>query len=116
MAMRLRLCERGLLLRRGFFLIFRLPLLVRHAVDRLACFILGHRDPAGGGLLLIPVGQTVAAEPGEVHEIDVLNVGALTEMSHQLAERCCFEFDACVFVVGGHDDLLLLWRGASPLT
>ena len=39
----------------------------------------------GGGA--IPLGEAVPAEAGEVHQVDVLHVGALAQMRHQRPER-----------------------------
>ena len=34
-----------------------------------------------------PVGEAVAAKPGEAHQVDVLRVGPVTQVAHQPAER-----------------------------
>ena len=63
------------------------PFVVGHAVDQLAGLVVGHRLAAllrGGA---IPLGQAVPAEAGEVHQVDVLHVGALAQMRHQRPER-----------------------------
>ena len=44
-------------------------------------------DAALGGGRAIPLRQAVPAEPREVHDVDVLNVGALAKMLHQPAKR-----------------------------
>src|SRR6476619_5680146 len=49
------LLHRFELLRGGRALVFRLPLFVRHAVDRLAALILADSDALGVGLFLHPV-------------------------------------------------------------
>src|SRR4051812_2215101 len=73
--------------RRGLFLILRLPLLIRHAVDTLACLRIRHGDALLLRFLAIPAREAVAAEAGEIHEIDVLHIGALAQMLDQAAER-----------------------------
>src|SRR5690606_558711 len=73
------------LLRRGLGLIFRLPFILRHAVDRLArgslvAFVAGVANP---------VCQAIAAESGEAHQVDVLRIVAMAQMAHQSAKRLC---------------------------
>src|SRR6266508_1801219 len=72
-------------------LISRFPLLIGHAIDLLARLIAAHRQPARLGLLLVPVGQAIAAEAGEVHEIDVLDIASLAQMPDEPAESRRFE-------------------------
>ena len=43
------------------------------------------------GRLAIPVGQAIAAEAGEIHQVDVLHVAAFAQMFHQPAESGSFE-------------------------
>src|SRR5262249_3465841 len=66
MIMRMRLLHRLELSRSGRTLIFRLPLLVGHAVDRLAALVLRQSDALGVGSILHPVRQAVAAEAGKI--------------------------------------------------
>src|SRR5262245_44835984 len=72
--------ELCLRLRRSLGLVALLPFLVGHAVNELARFILAECDAALGSRLLIPVRQAVAAEAGEIHQIDVLDVSAGAQM------------------------------------
>src|SRR5215218_9255020 len=67
-------------------LVARLPGVVRHAVDVLAALVLGERDAARVGGLLQPVRQAVAAEPGEVHQVDVLHVRACPQVLDEAPE------------------------------
>src|SRR5690606_19373915 len=60
---------------------------IGHAVDDLAGPVLVEGDAGLLGRVAIPVGQTVAAEAGEVHQVDVLDVAALAQMPDQPAER-----------------------------
>src|SRR6185369_4202878 len=62
------------LLRRGPALVFRFPGLVGHAVDGLPALVLAQGDALGVGGVLEPVGQAVAAEAGQIHQVDILDV------------------------------------------
>ena len=79
----------------------RLPLLIGHAVDRLAALVLADGDPFGVGLFLHPVGQAVAAEAGQIHQIDVLDVGPGAQVADQAPENGGFQFRSG-FVVDRH--------------
>src|SRR3954451_10840677 len=68
-------------------LVLRLPLLVGHAIDMRAAVLLRERKPALVCRILQPVREAVAAEPRQVHEVDVLDVGTLPQMLRQSAER-----------------------------
>src|SRR6516225_8104039 len=92
------LCEGGELRRRGVGLVLGLPLLERHAVDGLAALVLGHRHATSVGGVLDPIGKTVATEAGEIHQVDVLHVGARTQVLDQPAERGCLERGAGVLI------------------
>src|SRR4029453_2273500 len=85
--MLMRLRERLLLLAARFLLVLRLPLLVRHAIDDLARLRVGERHALllGGGA--VPFRQAVAAEAGEIHQVDVLHVGAFAQVLDQAPER-----------------------------
>src|SRR5580700_1316904 len=83
---------RSHLLRTGGALIFRLPGLIRHAVDRLAALVLGHADALVVGGVLEPVGEAVAAKAGEVHQVDVLDVGPLAQVLDKAPEGGGLEF------------------------
>src|SRR5262249_49103273 len=98
--------ERGLLLFRRVLLVFRLPFVVRHAVHRFAACVLAERDAARVGRLLHPVGQAIAAEAGEVHQVDVLDLGMGAQMLHQAPEYRRLELGAGL-VVHGHVTPLL---------
>ena len=50
----------------------------------------------GGGF--VPFGQAVAAESGQVHQVDVLNIAALLQMLHEAAECRGLGFQACEFI------------------
>src|SRR6185295_2475282 len=92
------LVELRLLVLAGRRLILRLPFLVRHAVDRLAARLLGHRHALGVGGVLHPVGQAVAAEAGEIHQVDVLHFRMGAQVLEQAAERRGLELGAGLVV------------------
>src|SRR3972149_6061327 len=98
--MAVRLLQGGLLGGRRLFLVLGAPLLVGHAVDHCAAFLLGHGQALGGGRLLHPVRQAVAAEAGEIHQVDVLHVGALAQVRDEAPVDGGFEFDAGLVVHG----------------
>src|SRR5262249_6513214 len=85
----------------GLALGLGLPFLIRHAVDRLTARVLAERDAALVGLFLHPVGQAVAAEAGEIHQIDVLHVSARAQVLDEAAKNRGFELGAGL-VVEGH--------------
>src|SRR5262245_23069695 len=102
----------GLLLVAGrFLLVLGLPFVVRHAVDDLARLGIGDLDALLARFLAIPARQAVAAETGEIHQVDVLDVGALLQMRDQAAESGGFEFGAGLVVHGG---LLHIADGILP--
>src|SRR5215207_8720545 len=88
---RLVLLESGELLRRRLGLVAGFPVLVGHTVDELAALVLRERDAARVGRVLEPVREAVAAEAREVHEVDVLHVGAGIEVLDEPAEGRGFE-------------------------
>ena len=79
--------HRRKLLRARRSLIFGLPGLVGHAVDRLAAVVLAHCNALGVGGILHPVGEAIAAETGKIHQIDILNVGSLLQVRDERGER-----------------------------
>src|ERR1700737_3517789 len=99
------LFHRRELLRTGGALMGRLPGLVGHAVDGLAALVLAHRGTLGVGLFLEPVGEAVAAETREIHQVDVLDIGAGTQMVDKAPEDRSFEVRSG-FVVNRHDRYL----------
>nr|BFE94280.1 hypothetical protein GCM10020185_48160 [Pseudomonas brassicacearum subsp. brassicacearum] len=84
----------------GFFLVLGFPLGVRHSVDHFAGVVEADLDLAfiGGGL--VPLGQAVAAEAGEVHQVDVLHILAAVQVGNQPTESGGFEFEALLVVHG----------------
>lgn len=71
-----------------------LPVVIGHAVEDFARLFLAKGDTPFGGGFLIPATQAVPAEARQVHEVDVLHLGAIFhEMLAQAAEGGGFEFD-----------------------
>src|SRR6516162_6100047 len=110
--MRLLHCRR--LLQRGAALIFGLPGLVGHAVDRLAALVLGERNAFLVGGVLQPVRKAVAAEARQIHQVDILNIGPLAQMPYQTPEGGSFEFRSGL-VIDRHDQTLVLCQGVWPI-
>src|SRR5262245_66211723 len=94
------LVESLLLIARSFLLVLGLPLVVRHAVDDLARGGIGDLDALLARLLAIPARQAVAAEAGEIHQVDVLHVRALLQVRDQAAEGGGLEFGLGLVVHG----------------
>src|SRR5882724_1706212 len=92
-----------LLVARSLLLVLGLPLVVRHAVDDLAGLRVGDLDAARAGFLSVPARQAIAAETGQVHQVDVLHIRAFLQMRDQPAKGGGFEFGAGLVV---HGDLL----------
>src|SRR5690349_6494735 len=86
------LLERLELLWRRVRLMARLPLRVGHAINDLASLALFERQAAGPGGVLVPVRQAIPAEPGKVHEVDVLHVGPFPKMFDEPPECRRLEF------------------------
>src|SRR5689334_21773777 len=81
-----RLVESLLLVARSLLLVLGLPFVVRHAVDDLTRLGIWDLDALLARLLAVPARQAVAAEAGQIHQVDVLYVGALLQMRDQPAE------------------------------
>ena len=54
----------------------------------------------------VPVGQAVAAEAGEVHQVDVLDVGAFAQVVDKPPERRRLEVALLLFAEFGHGEIL----------
>src|SRR5262245_63674919 len=94
-----------------------LPLLIGHAVNMPARRIAVESNAGTGSRLLHPVGQAIATEAGEVHQIDVLNVAALAQMLDQPPKRRGLQFRPCPVVELGHGLRLPReesWRAQLP--
>src|SRR5450830_604422 len=92
--------ERRLLFGAGFLLVLGFPLGVRHAVNHFAGVVEADLDLAFVGSGLVPLGQAVAAETREVHQVDVLHVLAAVQVGDQSAEGGGFKFQALLIVHG----------------
>src|ERR1044071_4498502 len=95
------LFERRLLFGRSLFLIFLAPLVIRHAVHNLAALILAHRKALFVGGFLHPVRQAIATEACEIHHVDVLHVGARSQVLNKSPVDRGFKFSAGLVVHGG---------------
>src|ERR1700761_3310304 len=101
-----------LLVARGLFLVLGLPLVVGHAVDDLARCGIGDLDALLARLLAIPAREAIATEASQVHQVDVLHVGALLQVRDQAAESGGFEFGLGL-VVHGISPWTGIWAQAS---
>src|SRR5262245_39928014 len=115
---RIGLGECRLLFRTRFFLVLRLPLLVWHAVDDLPRIRVGQPNALRLRRLAIPAAQAVATEPGKVHQVDVLHIGALAQMVHESAKCGRLQFGASLLVElrcshGGPPSACVWKHGAS---
>src|SRR6218665_1672216 len=63
-----------------------LPFGIVHAVDRAARFFAADRLARLGRSLLDPVGEAVAAEAGQAHQVDILRILPMPQMGDQPAE------------------------------
>src|SRR5471032_3078369 len=108
------LVEGLFLVARGLFVVLGVPFVVGHAVDDLAGLGIGDFDPLFAGFLAIPARQAVAAETGQIHQVDVLNVGALLQVRHQPAKGGGFELGAGLVVHGALLGVLYGLRPARP--
>ena len=77
--------HRRQLLRRRLGLAGRLPFGHRHAVDQLARRILVARETA----IADPVGEAIATETSQAHQLDVLRVVSMAQVTYQPPESGC---------------------------
>jgi hypothetical protein len=91
--------HRGKLLGTGAALKGRLPGLVGHAIDSLAAFVLAQGRTLGVGFFLEPVGQAIAAEARQIHQIDVLNVRAGAQMRDEAPKNRSFQFRSGIVMI-----------------
>lgn len=68
------------------------PFVVGHTVNDFLCLAVVDLKPPPFRLRRIPFGQAVAAEVGDEHEIDVLNLGMILEVLDESAENGGFDF------------------------
>ena len=71
------------------------PIFIRHTVYIFPCFILGNFKPARGSSFLNPSRQTISAETGQIHHIDILHISAGLKMVTKGSEGCCLKL--CLF-------------------
>jgi hypothetical protein len=86
-----------------------LPLAIRHAIDDLAGLVVGNVDVALFGGRHVPLGQAVAAEAREVHQVDVLlYVGVPAQVVAQPPEGGGLELGPGLVVLGSPLRVLVL--------
>jgi hypothetical protein len=102
LAVRLALGKGRLLFGARFRLVLGLPFLIGHAVDHLPRPILAELKTLLTRRLLVPISEAVAAKARHVHEIDVLHLMALAQMSDEAAECRCFQLGLEASVDLGH--------------
>src|SRR5262245_41825618 len=102
MVVRLGLVEGGFLRGACLRLVPGLPVLEGHAVDHLAGPLLAELEATGAGRLLVPVGEAVAAEAGQVHQVDGLHVAARARVLPQLSGSCRLPLGHQLIVDLGH--------------
>ena len=83
--------EQSHLLRRGFALVFLLPVRVRLAVHNLERLVVVHAQTALARAAQVPLGQAVPTKPRQIHLVDVLHIRAGLEVRHKLPERVRLE-------------------------
>ena len=84
-----------------------LPLAVGHSVDYFTGLVVGYFNAADLRFGHVPFGQAIPAEASEVHDIDVLGVGAFLQVLDQAAKRGSFQFDPGLIANVGHYCLLM---------
>src|SRR5690606_8774054 len=67
------------------------------AIDPLAGLFIIHLQSSRVGLCRIPLGEAVATEAGQIHEVDILHLLVLVEVFEQTPKRSCFKFDLIPF-------------------
>ena len=75
-----------------FRLINAFPFRERHAVDTFACLIVIEGDVSFPSGSEIPFGKTIPAETSEIHEINILHVGAALQVFYQATKSGGFNF------------------------
>src|SRR5580704_11966058 len=115
MPMRRSRGESSLLRLRRLFLITLAPFLVRHAVDERPALLLRERAPGSVGRVLEPVREAVAAKAREIHQVDVLHIGALAQMRDEPAIDGGFERGRERVGAGVRGDILVGLFRASDL-
>src|ERR1700733_394622 len=77
-----------------FLLMKLLPFVVGHAVDQLARGRVAERHALLLGGRPIPFGQAIPAETGQIHQVEILDVGALAQMRDQAPEGSGLKLDS----------------------
>ena len=77
------------------------PFFERYAVDAFACLVVIKGDVSFPSGCEIPFGETVPAESSEIHEINILHVGAALQVFYQATKSGGFNFDTSLVI---HED------------
>src|SRR6185312_4756065 len=89
-------------------LIQSLPGLVRHAIHDLPRLFLGERHALGGSGFLIPIREAIAAETGELHQLDILDVVPRPQMPDEAAKGFSLKLSSdCFGHATGRRDLTI---------
>src|SRR5699024_2467652 len=72
--------ELGFLFSSGGGLVLRFPVAIGHAVDMFAGAVIVDVHAAQAGFRAVPFGQAVAAETGQIHQVDILYISALLQV------------------------------------
>jgi len=72
------------------------PLGIRHAINTMSGILVADFQPALVGFSGIPFGQTVAAETGQIHQVNILYLFILVKMLKQTTEGGRFKIDLLV--------------------
>lgn len=79
--------EFSLLLIAGFALIFRLPLLIGHAIDERSRLFPRYIASSRFCCIYIPIGKAIPAETRKIHQIDVLHLWPRSEVLDETAQN-----------------------------
>ena len=92
------LLEHLILLRRGFRLVFLLPLGVRHSVNNLLGLFFIELNSFILSRLSVPVTETISAKTRKIHEVDILYLFVLIQVLYQMSEYSGFKFNPGLIV------------------
>ncbi len=73
-------------------LVITFPFIHGHAVNRLSGLVVVHIQSSVSGCSQVPFGQAVAAETGQVHQVNILNIAASLQVLEESAKRGRFDF------------------------
>ena len=88
-------------------MVFSLPLAVRHTVYRFTRGLVAHIETPFRCRGAIPFGQAISAKAGQIHDIDILNIGSFAEVRDEATKYRGLQLDFTGLV---HDAATLLAR------